>query len=166
VETRPAHRQRSVDAAIFGVQMVVCATLLHAGYNMVGAPSGVWAIASAALVVQPGLKDSLTVSGRRIRSNFIGAAAALSIGLIFGDGYGQFLAALILTIAICTACGFDQGVHTACVACIIIMLIRQDRVFISGIERAISVAIGCGVGLGAALVTAKIGAAWDRRHGT
>lgn len=148
--------------------MIFFAIVLYWGYSLAHAPSVWWAMVSAAMVLQPGFKASLAASVNRICANLIGAATALLVGFCLGDGNWQFLIALAAVIAVCTAIGFDQTVRTACVAVIVVMLVQEGHYLTSAIERAISVAVGCGLALGAEYATGQLGKVIQRNknHGS
>jgi len=148
-------------AALYAFQILFCAAILLAGYHIARAPSVQWAIVSAIMVMQPGLKESLNASFTRIAANLIGAAVGLGVGCLLGDSVWQFLLALALVIFICEAANLQGSLRSACVAVTIVMLTSEAHVVTSGLERAISVIVGCAV----ALLNEYGIAVWQRRVG-
>jgi uncharacterized membrane protein YgaE (UPF0421/DUF939 family) len=134
-------------AAIYAVQMVVCSVILLAGYHAAGAPSVQWAIVSVAVVLQPGLKESMGASLSRIWANLIGAGVGLVVGLALGDSAWQFLLAVVIVIFVCQRLKLEQSLRSACVAVTIVMLTYQGRLVSSSLERTISVIVGSGLAL-------------------
>jgi uncharacterized membrane protein YgaE (UPF0421/DUF939 family) len=147
-------RASSVQVAIlYAVQIVACAVILLAGYRATKAPSVEWAIVTAAVVLQPGLKESLAASMNRIAANLIGAGVGLGIGELAGDSEWQFIVGLIVVIFICERLRLEQSLRSACVAVTIVMVAHGESLVASGVQRTASVVIGSGVALLAQYVT-------------
>jgi uncharacterized membrane protein YccC len=131
------------DGAVFAVQVIICSVILRVGFHLANARWSLWAMVSAATALLPGWKDSLASSWRLMAANWIGAAVALAVGLVLGDGSWQFLPALLIVIFVCSAFHLDQSLRSACVAVFIVLLIKQEQFVKTGIQRAIAVTIGC-----------------------
>jgi uncharacterized membrane protein YgaE (UPF0421/DUF939 family) len=134
-------------AAVYAAQVLCCAVILLTGYRLAHAPSVQWAIVSAVMVMQPGLKESVKASLDRIAANLIGAAVGLLVAWLVGDSAWQFLLALTAVIFICVGARLEGSLRSACVAVTIVMLTAEGNVVASGLERAISVIAGCAVAL-------------------
>jgi hypothetical protein len=144
-------------ATLFAGQVLACSVLLHVSYYLVGAPGAYWAIISAILVLQPGLQQSVNASATRIAANIIGAGTGLAVGNLLGTETWQVALALIIVIYICEPLRLDFGLRTACVSAIIVMTGQgSESVLTKGIERCLSVVIGCMLALVIQIVADRI----------
>ncbi len=140
---RPNNRQSLQTAALYAAQVVLASALLMEGYHVYGSPAGLWAVISAALVVQPAMEQSIAASAVRIAANTVGGAAGMLVGYLLGDGIWQFLLALVLVVFICNLLKLDLGLRTTCVSVAVIMIRSQGHVVTTSRERLVAVVIGC-----------------------
>jgi uncharacterized membrane protein YgaE (UPF0421/DUF939 family) len=144
---RPNNLESFQTAVWYAGQVVLATALLLEGYRWYGSPAGLWAVVSAALVVQPVMDQSIAASAVRIAANTVGGVAGICIGYFLGDGIWQFLLALVLVVFICDFLKLDLGLRTACVSVAVIMLRAEGRVVTTSRERLVAVVIGCVVAL-------------------
>lgn len=131
-------------ATLFSGQVLACSILLHSGYYLMNARGVYWAIVSAILVLQPGLQQSANASAARIAANIIGAGTGLAVGILLGTDAWHVAMALVIVIFICEPLRLDFGLRTACVSTIIVMAAHgSESVLTMGIERCLSVIVGC-----------------------
>lgn len=140
---RQADTQTLKTAGWYAVQVVLSAGLLILGYHIAHAPSALWAVVSAVLVIQPVLEQALAASLVRICANAIGGIVGIIVGRLFGDGVWQVLLAMVIVILICERLRLDLGLRTACVSVAIIMMVHDGAVTSTGVQRLVAVIIGC-----------------------
>ncbi len=140
---RRTTRETLHEAALYALQVILCAILLLWGYSTFHAPSVMWAIVSAILVVQPGLEQSISTSAVRIAANLVGGAIGFAIGALLGTSAVPLLAALVITVFVCEILRLDLGLRTACVATLIVMTSPAGNISASSFERLSAVLIGC-----------------------
>ena len=141
---RPNNRQTLQMALLYAGQVVLCSWVLMEGYKWWGSPAALWAVVSAALVIQPVIEQAISASAVRIAANTVGGIGGIIVGHFLGDGIWQFLLALVLVVFMCEFLRLDLGLRTACVSVAVIMLRSEGgRVISTGQERLVAVVIGC-----------------------
>lgn len=140
---RPNNRESFQTAVLYAAQVVLASALLMEGYHWYGSPAGLWAVVSAALVVQPVMEQSIAASAVRIAANTVGGVSGILVGYFLGDGIWQFLLALVLVVFICDLLKLDLGLRTACVSVAVIMIRSEGHVLTTSRERLVAVVIGC-----------------------
>jgi uncharacterized membrane protein YgaE (UPF0421/DUF939 family) len=143
-------------ATMYASQAVVCCAVLWVAFSLAHAPAVSWAMISAILVLQPQLRQSLSVAATRIAANLVGAGVGLAIGSTLGEGIGQVLLGVAITSVACGLMRLDLGLRTACVATVIVMNVRDGPLVISGAERAVAVTTGCAVAVALQLVVGTV----------
>jgi uncharacterized membrane protein YgaE (UPF0421/DUF939 family) len=144
---RPTTRQSVVVAAMFSVQVSIATGLLFLGYHIFGLREVLWAIVSAVLVIQPGVQQALGATAVRVAANIVGACSGLAVNTILGHGHWQVVVAMILVVVICELFHLDVGLRTACVSSVIVMMVGEQSVVHTGLQRMVSVLVGCITGL-------------------
>jgi uncharacterized membrane protein YgaE (UPF0421/DUF939 family) len=140
---RNTTRESLLLACLYAAQLLIAAGILFAAYDYFHAGGVMWAIVSAVLCLQPGLRQSIAASAVRIAANIVGGSIAFLVGYYFGTGALQMLAALALVILACELLRLDLGLRTACVATLIVLSANEGHVNTSAIERLAAVLIGC-----------------------
>ncbi|HEX4056155.1 MAG TPA: FUSC family protein [Tepidisphaeraceae bacterium] len=140
---RPNNRESFQTAVLYAAQVVFASALLMEGYHLYRSPAGLWAVISAALVVQPVMEQSIAASAVRIAANTVGGVCGILVGYFLGNGMWQFLLALVLVVFICDLLKLDLGLRTACVSVAVIMLRSEGHVLTTSRERLVAVVIGC-----------------------
>lgn len=147
-----AHRRIDRDslltAAVYAAQAVVCTFLVMFVYDRFGLGSSMWAVVSAVLVLQSGLKQSYGASATRFVSNLIGALTGAIVDKLHGNGPVDVMVALVLVVAFCELLRLDQGLRSACASVAIVMMSVNGSVVAHATERRVlSVIIGCSTAL-------------------
>ena len=140
---RPNSLESLKTAVLYAAQVVLASAVLMEGYKLYGSAAGLWAVVSAAMVVQPAMEQSIAASAVRIAANTTGGIAGILVGYFLGDGIWQFLLALVLVVFICNLLRLDLGLRTACVSVAVIMLRSEGHVLTTGGQRLVAVVIGC-----------------------
>jgi len=130
-------------ALLYAGQVVLAALLLMEGYAYFNAPAAVWAVVSAAMVVQPVVEQSLVASAIRIAANGVGGICGIVVGHMLGDGMWEILLALVVCVFICERLRLDLGLRTACVSVVVIMMRSEGRVISTSTQRFFAVVVGC-----------------------
>jgi len=87
--------------------------------------SGLWAIISAVLVLQPDPVATRLNSLTRFAATMIGAVASVGAVAIGLQGIPAFLLALVVTCTVCAALALEEGLRPG-VVCTAVLLIRPD----------------------------------------
>lgn len=140
---RPTTLETLQTAVFYTAQLVVCSLLLLEGYHIEGSPAALWAVVSAANVIQPAMGQTISESAVRIGANLVGAISGIIVGQICGDGIWQFCAALVVVVAICEALKLDLGLREACVSVAVVMISREGSFVGTGMQRLLAVIVGC-----------------------
>jgi uncharacterized membrane protein YccC len=156
---RPNNRETFRTAVLYAGQVVVASALLMEGYKLYGSAAALWAVVTAAMVIQPAMEQSIAASAVRIAANLVGGIGGVIVGHFWGDGIGQFLIAIVIVVGICDVLKLDLGLRTAVVSVAVIMLRSEGKVVTTATERFVAVVIGCGLAL-----VVQIGAEWVRKR--
>ena len=153
---RPSNRETFRMAILYASQVIVASVLLLEGFKWWKSSAGIWAVVSAALVIQPALQQAILASAVRIAANMIGGIVGILIGEFWGNSVGQFLIAVVIVVLICEYLRLDLGLRTAVVSVAVIMLKTDARVVSTGWERLVAVIVGCLMGLCIQLVAEAV----------
>jgi len=160
---RLAQSPRAVDraslttAALYAAQAVVCAIVVMLLYNRLHWGSPLWAVVSAVLVLQPGLKQSYGASATRFLSNLVGAVTGALVDHVHGHGPVDVLVALVLVVFFCELLRLDRGLRSACACVAIVMMTSYDAVVAYATERRVlAVMAGCITALIIQILTYRI----------
>jgi uncharacterized membrane protein YgaE (UPF0421/DUF939 family) len=138
----PYSRAMWAAGVAYAVQVVICACILWAAYDWMGAAGANWAVVSSVVVLQPGVTQSLQASVFRIVANLVGALVGLSFGMTVGSGAWQVIAAMVVAVFCCLALRLEQSLRTACVSVIIVMTASLGTIATTGMQRVIAVFVG------------------------
>jgi uncharacterized membrane protein YgaE (UPF0421/DUF939 family) len=138
------------------LQAAICAVLIVKGYDFARASGAMWALVSAALVLQPGFSQSLAASAIRVVANLLGAGIGAAISLTLGARLPEICLGLVAIILICEFARLDKGVRSACASVLIVMMKTDDTVLHRSLERVTAVAVGCGIALLLQIITQPI----------
>jgi uncharacterized membrane protein YgaE (UPF0421/DUF939 family) len=107
-----------------------------------------WCLISVLLVLSPDGKDSFQLSLTRIKANVAGVSAGLLCLLISPANMWTLSLAIFITLSICYLFKLDAGIRSALAATIIVMLHEEGSyLWVTALERVISVFVGCILGL-------------------
>jgi len=115
----------------------------------------IWCLISAVLVLSPNAKEALPLALTRIAANFVGSAAILLCMLLGGLPHIVTISlAYFIAITACYLLNLMTASRSALAAATIIMLAPASDAHIwdKPLERVVSVAAGCVVGLVVTLV--------------
>jgi len=145
---RPNNRETLVTAAVFALQTTIAVFAVHAIYSAIRAPAEMWAMISAVLVLQAGFQQGLASSLTRFVANVVGAGVGVLVAVAWGRHTAEIAVALVIVVFACEGLRLDLGLRSACASTIIVMHgVSENSVLMTGIERAESVALGCGVAI-------------------
>jgi uncharacterized membrane protein YgaE (UPF0421/DUF939 family) len=144
---RPNNRETFRTAVLYAAQVLVASVLLLEGYSWYGSPGAIWAVVSAALVIQPALEQAISASAVRIAANIVGGIVGILVGHFWGESMWHFLFAVVIVVAICDLLKLDLGLRTAVVSVAVIMLKSDGKVLSTAQGRLVAVVIGCLTGL-------------------
>jgi len=116
-----------------------------------------WTLLSIILVISPEEKDSKRLSIERFKSNFVGSSVAMACVWLLPNSVFSIMAGIIITIVLCRAFKILNMARVAIVALLIIMIEpHHTQLNYTPIYRALSVAIGCFIGLSIVIITSAI----------
>lgn len=116
-----------------------------------------WTLLSIILVISPEAKDSKRLAIERFKSNLIGSGIGLLCFLIHTPNVFVVLLGIILSILVCYFFELMNVARTAIVALVIVLIHEQHLLtWLGAIERFISVALGCFIGLFITICTSYI----------
>ena len=108
-----------------------------------------WTLLSIILVISPEAKDSMRLATDRFKSNLIGSGIGLICFFIDGSRVYVILFGVVLSILVCYWLKLLSVARSAIVAMIIVLIYESEYVTWTGaVERFLSVALGCLIGLG------------------
>lgn len=144
---RKLSQKSLVEGLIMALEASICTVALVNAYNYFHLAGAMWAIVSAVLVLQPAFDLSLSTAVTRVVANLLGASIGAFVSLSHGHAVEDLCVALALVIVIGERLRLDKGLRSACASVIIVMMSVESSVVHRGVERASSVALGCGVAL-------------------
>ncbi len=136
-----------VEGLIMALEASICTVVLINAYANFHLPGALWAVVSSVLVLQPAFDLSVSTALTRVVANLLGAAIGGFVSYAHGRQIEDVCVALAIVIVIGERLRLDKGLRSACASVVIVMMSSDQSVVHPGIERASSVAIGCGVAL-------------------
>lgn len=110
--------------------------------DLLNLPSPVFAGIAAIFAIQPSIYRSYLTILEQIQSNLIGAAIAVSFGLLFGHQYVAVGLAAIITISIVIRLGLENCISLSLVTVIAILEVQDGDFLTFGLIRFVTVLIG------------------------
>jgi uncharacterized membrane protein YgaE (UPF0421/DUF939 family) len=110
--------------------------------------TGIWAIVSAVVVIQPEVRASFGAAVLRVLANVVGASAGAAVGFFLG-GYpvAAIVVGMLLVAGLCRLLRLDAAARSASVSAAIVLLHGSER-FLGSVEtRVLGVFIGCAIAL-------------------
>ncbi|MHA6698126.1 FUSC family protein [Chryseobacterium sp. A301] len=106
-----------------------------------------WALLSIMLVISPEGKDAPRLTTDRVKANLVGALSGFVVVFLPFELFWKTLIGIVVAALLSNAFKLSSVSRTAIVAVIIIVLEKPDEGYIASIERFLSVAGGCLIGL-------------------
>lgn len=123
-----------------------------------------WTLLSIILVISPEAKDARRLAIERFKANLIGSGIGLICFFIHPINVYMLVLGIVLSIATCYVFNLMNVARSAIVALIIVLIHKQTQVlWIGAVERFISVATGCFIGLSITIVTSAIINYWRKK---
>ena len=144
---RELSRKSLVEGLIMALEAAICTVVIISAYNYGHIAGAMWAVVSAVLVLQPAFDQSFSTALIRVIANMLGAAVGSLITISHGHAVEDICVALAVVIVIGERLRLDKGLRSACASVVIVMMSAETSVLHTGLERAGSVAVGCGVAL-------------------
>ena len=155
-------RKSLVEGLIMALEAAICTVVIIATYNYGHLAGAMWAVVSAVLVLQPAFDQSLSTALIRVIANMLGAAVGALITVSHGHAPEDICVALAVVIVVGERLRLDKGLRSACASVVIVMMSAESSVVHTGLERAGSVAIGCGIALALQLLMQPVVGQLDR----
>jgi uncharacterized membrane protein YgaE (UPF0421/DUF939 family) len=136
-------KEESWASFVFSAKAAVAAVT---GYGIMIAlhwPGAAWAAVSALLVIQPSLHPSWQASLLRCQANLLGALIGVGLVQTIGANFLSLGLGVLLTGLICHYTRLDEGLRSAYVAVVIIVLTVDSNAWTASVDRIIAVLIGC-----------------------
>jgi uncharacterized membrane protein YgaE (UPF0421/DUF939 family) len=159
---RELSRKSLVEGLIMALEAAICTVVIIKGYNLGHIPGAMWAVVSAVLVLQPAFDQSMSTALIRVVANMLGAAVGSLITVSHGHAIEDICVALAVVIVVGERLRLDKGLRSACASVVIVMMSAESSVLHTGVERAASVAVGCGVALALQLIMQPIVSRLDK----
>jgi uncharacterized membrane protein YccC len=156
-------RAAALVGGAYAVEVVICITALRWGYAIVGSGGALWAIVSAVVVLQPGVRQSLLVASQRILANLIGACVGFVWTGLLGAGSWQTPLGIVAVVAICQALRLEQSLRAACVALLIVTTTGDGNLASTSLSRFLAVLVGSAVALGVQSLIDTLAQGWLAR---
>ncbi|WP_413998604.1 FUSC family protein [Flavobacterium sp. W1B] len=116
-----------------------------------------WTLLSIILVISPEAKDSKRLAIERFKSNLIGSGIGLFCFFIHAPNVYIILIGILLSISVCYYFKLMNVARTAIVALLIVLIHEQQQLtWLTAVERFMSVALGCFIGLTVTVTTSFI----------
>ncbi len=116
-----------------------------------------WALLSIILVISPEEKDSKRLSIERFKSNFVGSIVAMGCVWLLPQSPYSIMLGIVVTIIFCRVFKILNMARVAIVALLIIMIApHHTQIVYTPIYRAVSVGLGCVIGLAIVIATSAI----------
>ncbi len=145
------------------LEAAICAVILVNLYNHFHFAGALWAVVSAVLVLQPAFDLSLSTALTRVVANLLGASIGAFVSISHGHAVEDVCVALALVIIVGERLRLDKGLRSACASVVIVMMSTEATTAVHrGVERASSVAVGCGVALLLQLLLQPVISRFDR----
>ncbi len=144
---RELSRRSLVEGLIMALEASICAVVLISAYNAAHLSGVMWALVSAVLVLQPAFDQSFSTALIRVIANLLGASVGAFVTITHGHEVEDLCVALAVVIILGERLRLDKGLRSACASVIIVMMSTEASIVHRSVERASSVAIGCGVAL-------------------
>lgn len=106
-----------------------------------------WALLSIMLVISPEGKEAPRLTTDRVKANLVGALSGFLVVFLPFELFWKTLLGIVVAAVLSNAFKLLSVSRTAIVAVIIIVLEKPEEGYIASIERFISVAAGCLIGL-------------------
>lgn len=138
--------------------LIVAMLLIVASYRALRLPTESWAIVSMLLVSHAHATASARLALLRVGANIIGAGTAFAVLAIGGNGIPAVMAAMVLVGIFCHLARLDDGLRSAYVSTVIVLVADRVELLAEPLERVGSVVFGSCLGVLASLVIERIDA--------
>jgi uncharacterized membrane protein YccC len=155
INNDPAMNDTHKNLLLYMTKCVAAAGLIFYFSDVFHYSDIIWCLISAVLVLSPNAKEAIPLALTRIAANFVGSAAILLCLLLGGLPHIVIISlAYCLAIAACYLFNLMTASRSALAATTIIMFAPANEAHIwdKPLERVVSVAAGCVVGLVVTLI--------------
>lgn len=115
-----------------------------------------WTLLSIILVISPDEKDAKKITVERVKSNLIGSISGLIVFFLPMSMMYKVVIGITITVLVCQFFRLINVARSAIVAVIIILVEPHTEIVLLPIDRFLSVALGCVIGLLITLVTSYL----------
>jgi uncharacterized membrane protein YgaE (UPF0421/DUF939 family) len=131
------------------VRTTVAATASLLVAKALGLPQAYWATVTTLIVMQSTLGAALTISMQRLAGTALGAAVGVACAAWFGPSAIAFGAGILVMGVICAALHLDRAAYrfSGITLAIVMLVVRAQPAWLTGVHRFVEVAIGIVVGL-------------------
>ena len=153
------------DFRFYLLKCVLGASLCYGLYVLLPGKQLQWSIISILLVLAPDHHDSVKLAVDRIKANMIGAGIGLVTYLVRSPDLFSLWVSILLTVLFCTFIRLGNASRSALAALIIVLIQEKERGdWVTGLERMVSVAVGCLAALLLTFAFSPVIAAIDRKR--
>lgn len=156
----PASQATLRDAARLSIQSATAAAAMFLLMRSLDLPEAFVGVLSAVLIVQPSLGSTLGSGMQRVLATIVGCVVGVTTLWLIPIGYGTAAALAISMLVMNAIAGLRPEWRYGVVAAVALSLGSEQDVATAAWERALSIAIGAGVGIAVSLVV------WPERAST